>query len=306
MGVANHMSLAAAIAKACKEDGAEVIITHHPDPMFKKHATKFAKNAGIADTHVLECDVLDGDSIDRCFDSVSAIGQLNGFAHCVAYTDPKYLNGSFLDAIQTDDFEENFDNTMRISVRSFLKLAARAMNHMRDGGSMLTLTYDAANHVIEKYNLMTGAKGALDAYMRLLAYELGEFGIRVNAISASPVKTPSGLAVENAYLLGHFDEAMSPLGRRATHEEIANEAAYLMSDRSTAITGQLRFVNCGRNIVGRFPTRNTPLVMKSLGVDPEGHASHPATEEPFPINHQDLPRRGDYLTNDAGGVEGAG
>jgi len=272
-GVANNMSLAAPMARTFKEHGAHVAITYQNEPTFAKHALKFAKSIGIDESHAFACDVTVKEDVERCLSGVRDLfdDELDGFVHSIGWTDPPMLKVPFVDVLASEGLRENFRRTMEISVFSFLDMSYRARELMKKkrGGSIVTLTYDASNLAIEFYNLMAGAKGALEAFMRGLALAFGEDNIRVNAISASPEKTVSGLAVGNAYRLGSSEEAMSPFGRRATPEEIANMALYLMSDLSTATTGQNMYVNCGRNSVGAAPIRNDPLVLKALGTDPK-------------------------------------
>lgn len=263
-GVANQMSIAAACVSAVKADGGVPIVTHHPD--FERHAHRFLDSAGVDPSLIFAVDALDWASVEACFGAIQdRCGVIHGFVDCIAYSDPELMKLPLIEAIDSPQFDEAFDMTMRISTRNFIKMSNCARKLMRKGGSIVTMTYNASQMAVIDYGLMTGAKGANESYMRLLALAFGPLGIRVNAVSASPLRTPSGLAVPGAYPIGAFEESMTPLGRRATHVEVAMEIVHLLSDRSSGITGQVQFVNCGRNAVGKPLDRYRGQAMKGLG-----------------------------------------
>jgi enoyl-[acyl-carrier protein] reductase I len=279
-GVANNESLATFAASALKEGGAGLVITHHPDDRFAKRARKVADNIGIPYSHVLACDVSLPGQVEACVRSAASLfgNRIDGFLHSIGFSDPERLKGSMLEGLDRD----NFTNTMLVSVYSFLEMTKYVAPYMTAGGSIVTLTYNASNRPVHSYNMMTLAKAALEASMRLLACELGGNNIRVNAVAASPEKTLSGMAVDGAYQIGQTEEALSLLvrdatpqevqqdglkvrGRRATKEEIAHEIVYLMSDFSTGKTGRVEFVNCGADIPGGVPPRNQVVMIRAMG-----------------------------------------
>src|SRR3990167_3972906 len=214
-GVANQRSICWAIAKQLRACGADVILLCQP--RFRVSVMEMAIAEGIAT--VLPCDV---------------------DVHGIAFSDSKELQGRYSDTTLA-----NFEKTMRISCYSFTEIARRMRPMMSYDGCMLTLTFDAATGSYPHYNVMGIAKAALNASVLYLAADLGEFNIRVNAISASPEDTLSARGIKNFRAIGKFANAQSPLGRRASLQAIANEAAYLLSDQACDITAQIRYVDCG-------------------------------------------------------------
>ena len=266
-GVANQRSICWAIAKQLRACGADVILLCQP--RFRVSVMEMAIAEGIAT--VLPCDVdVHGDSdddiangsIDHCFCILKRYapfhGLVHGLVHGIAFSDSKELQGRYSDTTLA-----NFEKTMRISCYSFTEIARRMRPMMSYDGCMLTLTFDAATGSYPHYNVMGIAKAALNASVLYLAADLGEFNIRVNAISASPEDTLSARGIKNFRAIGKFANAQSPLGRRASLQAIANEAAYLLSDQACDITAQIRYVDCGSISVRMAPARNAALMAEA-------------------------------------------
>ena len=195
------------------------------------------------------CDVNDLKSVDAVFNSITKTwGKLDFVVHAIAYSDPRELVGRY-----SDTTRENFINSMVISCFSFTEIAKRAAAVMSDGGALLTLTYGGATRVVPSYNVMGVAKAALEASVRYLAADLGPQGIRVNALSAGPMRTLSGAGVSDGRVIFNFQAAHSPLRRTPTLDEVAGSALYLLSDLGGAVTGETHFVDCGYNVVS-MPT----------------------------------------------------
>jgi enoyl-[acyl-carrier protein] reductase I len=243
MGVANSRSIAWGIARACREQGAEVAFTYQGDALKKRVEPLAAELGGIVVGH---CDVTDAASIDRVFAAVdSAWGKLDFVVHAIAFSDKDQLDGRYVDTT-----ESNFSKTLLISCYSFTAIAQRAEKLMRDGGAMLTLTYYGAEKWMPHYNVMGVAKAALEASVRYLAADLGEKNIRVNAISAGPIKTLAASGIGDFRYILRWNEYNAPLRRSVTSEEVGGAAVYLLSDMGRGVTGEVHHVDAGYHIVG--------------------------------------------------------
>jgi enoyl-[acyl-carrier protein] reductase I len=242
MGVANERSIAWGIARVLAGQGAKLAFTYQGDA-FGRRAIPLAQSVGSE--IVQSCDVSDLASVDAVF---AAIGQrwgsLDFVVHALAFSDRRELGGRY-----SDTTRENFTNTMLISCFSFTEIARRAALLMRNGGSLLTLTYGGATRVVPSYNVMGVAKAALEASVRYLAADLGPQGIRVNALSAGPMRTLAGAAITDARVIFNFQHDHAPLRRTPHLDEIGGSALYLLSPLSGAVTGEVHFVDCGYNIV---------------------------------------------------------
>jgi len=242
MGVANERSIAWGIARILAGQGAELAFTYQ-DGAFGRRALPLAQSLGAK---IIEpCNVLDLDSVDRVFARVKETwGNLDFVVHALAFSDPRELSGRYVNTTR-----ENFTNTMVISCFSFTEVAKRAIPLMQNGGSLLTLSYGGATKSVPSYNVMGVAKAALEASVRYLAADLGPQGIRVNALSAGPMRTLSGAGVSDARVIFNFQKEHSPLKRTPTLNEVGGSALYLLSDLSGAVTGEVHFVDCGYSTV---------------------------------------------------------
>ena len=243
LGVANNRSIAWGIAKACADHGAELAFTYQGDAL-KKRVEPLAAELGA---HVVgHCDVTDMDSIDAVFAEVERLwGSLDFVVHAIAFSDKNELEGRYVETSR-----DNFARTMDISVYSFTAVAQRAEKLMPDGGSLLTLTYYGAERVMPHYNVMGVAKAALEASVRYLANDLGPKNIRVNALSAGPIKTLAASGIGDFRYILKWNEYNSPLRRTVTTEEVGDAGLYLVSDLSRAVTGEVHHVDNGYHIVG--------------------------------------------------------
>ena len=243
MGLANSRSIAWGISKACAEQGAELAFTYQGDAL-KKRVEPLA--AEVGSTIVLPCDVTDYASMDAVFAALKERwGQLDFLVHAIAFSDKAELDGRYVDTT-----ERNFTTSMLISCYSFTALAQRAEKLMTNGGSMLTLTYYGAEKVMPHYNVMGVAKAALEASVRYLAADLGKQGIRVNAISAGPIKTLAASGIADFRYILRWNEYNSALRRNVTIEEVGGSALYLLSDLGRAVTGEIHHVDSGYHIQG--------------------------------------------------------
>ena len=243
MGVANNRSIGWGIARACAREGAELAFTYQGDAL-KKRVEPLAQSVGAK--LVLPCDVSDMASIDAVFAAIEkAWGKLDFVVHAIAFSDKDELTGRYVDTSA-----ENFKQSLFISCYSFTAIAQRAEKLMTDGGSLLTLTYYGAEKVMPHYNVMGVAKAALEASVRYLAADLGKGGIRVNAISAGPVKTLAASGIGDFRYILKWNELNSPLRRNVGLDEVGNSAMYLLSDLSAGVTGEVHHVDCGYNTVG--------------------------------------------------------
>jgi enoyl-[acyl-carrier protein] reductase I len=243
MGVANDHSIAWGIAKAVAAQGAELAFTYQGEALGKR-VKPLAQQLGVP--LVLPCDVEDIASVDAVLETLRAEwGQLDFLVHAVGFSDKNELKGRYADTTR-----ENFSRTMVISCFSFTELAKRAAELMPEsGGAMITLTFGGSMRVMPNYNVMGVAKAALEASVRYLAADLGPRNIRVNAISAGPVRTLAGSGIGDARAMFAFQQRHSPLGRGVTLDELGGSALYLLSDLSTGVTGEIHYVDSGYNIV---------------------------------------------------------
>ena len=243
MGVANNRSLAWGIASAARQAGAELALTYQGDAL-KKRVEPLAAELGA---HVAgHCDVTDPATIEAVFENVSEHwGGLDFLVHAVAFSDKDELTGRYVDTT-----EANFNRTMNISCYSLTALAKRAEPLMTGGGSILTLTYYGAEKVMPHYNVMGVAKAALEASVRYLAVDLGPKGIRVNAISAGPIKTLAASGIGDFRYILKWNEYNAPLRRTVTIEEVGQSAAFLLSDMGRSVTGEVLHVDAGYHVVG--------------------------------------------------------
>lgn len=243
MGVANNRSIAWGIARAARQQGAELAFTYQGDALKKRVGPLAEQLDAILVGH---CDVTDGASIDAVFAEVERVwGKLDFIVHCIAFSDKDELTGRYLDTS-----EENFNRSLNISCYSFTAVAQRAEKLMRDGGSMLTLTYYGAEKWMPHYNVMGVAKAALEASVRYLAADLGPDNIRVNAISAGPIKTLAASGIGDFRYILKWNEYNAPLRRTVTIEEVGETAAFLLSDLSRGVTGEVLHVDAGYHVVG--------------------------------------------------------
>jgi enoyl-[acyl-carrier protein] reductase I len=243
MGLANNRSIAWGIARAAADAGAEIALTYQGDAL-RKRVEPLAKELGA--TVVGNCDVTDEASIDAAFDAVEKLwGKIDFIVHAIAFSDKDELTGRYIETSRT-----NFARTMDVSVYSFTTVARRAEAIMNDGGSMLTLTYYGAEKVMPHYNVMGVAKAALEASVRYLAVDVGNRGIRVNAISAGPIKTLAASGIGDFRYILKWNEYNSPLKKTVTIGEVGKSAVYLLSDMSTAVTGEVHHVDMGYHTVG--------------------------------------------------------
>jgi enoyl-[acyl-carrier protein] reductase I len=243
MGVANNRSLAWGIAKACHQHGAELAFTYQGDALRKRVEPLAEEVGGLVAGH---CDVTEAATIDTVFDRLrSEWGALDFVVHAIAFSDKGELDGRYVDTTA-----DNFSKTMVISCYSFTAIAQRAEKLMTNGGSLLTLTYYGAEKWMPHYNVMGVAKAALEASVRYLAADLGEKNIRVNAISAGPIKTLAASGIGDFRYILKWNELNSPLRRTVTIEEVGDTAVYLLSDLSRGVTGEVQHVDAGYHIVG--------------------------------------------------------
>ena len=243
MGVANERSIAWGIAKACAEAGAELAFTYQGEA-FGKRLEPLA--ASVGSDFMVDVDVTDDGSLDAAFDALAARwDRLDFVVHAIAYSDKDELKGGYVDTSR-----ENFRRTMDISVYSFTALAKRAAEMMPDGGSLLTMTYYGAERVMPHYNVMGVAKAALEASVRYLAVDLGGKNIRVNGLSAGPMKTLAASGIGDFRYILKWNEYNSPLKRNVTLEDVGGAGLYLLSDLSSGVSGETHHVDCGYHIVG--------------------------------------------------------
>ena len=243
MGVANNRSIAYGIAKACADQGAELALTYQGDA-FRKRVEPLAKDLGAL--VVGHCDVTDPATLDAVFDMIAEQwGKLDFIVHAIAFSDKEELDGRYVETTRG-----NFQRTMEISVFSFTDVARRAEALMPDGGSLLTLTYYGAEKVMPHYNVMGVAKAALEASVRYLAVDLGARNIRVNAISAGPMKTLAASGIGDFRYILRWNEYNAPLKRTVTLEEVGDSGMYFLSDLSRGVTGEIHHVDSGYHVVG--------------------------------------------------------
>jgi enoyl-[acyl-carrier protein] reductase I len=243
MGVANHRSLAWGIAKACHGHGAALAFTYQGDALKKRVEPLAQEVGGIV---VGDCDVTEPQTIDAVFAAVQqAWGGLDFLVHAIAFSDKDQLDGRYVDTTA-----DNFVKTMLVSCYSFTAIAQRAEKLMPNGGAMLTLTYYGAEKWMPHYNVMGIAKSALETSVQYLAADLGMKNIRVNAISSGPIKTLAASGIGDFRYILKWNEYNAPLRRNVTIEEVGEAAAYLLSDMSRGVTGEIHHVDAGYHVVG--------------------------------------------------------
>jgi enoyl-[acyl-carrier protein] reductase I len=242
MGVANDHSIAWGIARELHKHGAELAFTYQGDA-FGKRLEPLAATVG-SDT-LINCDVEDIASVDAAFETIkSKWGKLDFLVHSIGFSDKNELKGLYANTTR-----ENFSRTMVISCFSFTEVAKRAAALMTDGGSMITLTYGGSQRVMPNYNVMGVAKAALEASVRYLASDFGGQNIRVNAISAGPMRTLAGAGIGDARAMFNFQQAHAPLRRTVSQEDVGGSAVYLLSSLSGGVTGEIHYVDSGYNII---------------------------------------------------------
>ncbi len=243
MGAANNRSLGWGIAEACAAQGAELAFTYQGEAL-ERRVRPLA--ASIGSDHLVQCDVGDDASIDAAFQSIGERwDQIDFLVHAIAYADKAYLRGRYVDTPR-----DAFLQAMDISCYSFLAVAQRALPLMKAGGSILTLTYYGAEKWIPHYNVMGVAKAALEASVRYMAADLGTAGIRVNAISAGPIKTLAASGIGDFHYLLRWNQLNAPLRRNVTIQEVGGAGVYLLSELSSGVTGTVHHVDCGYHVVG--------------------------------------------------------
>jgi enoyl-[acyl-carrier protein] reductase I len=242
-GIANNRSLAYGIAKACADAGASLALTYQGDSLKKRVEPLAAElNAKV----VGHCDVTDPSTIDAVFaETDKQLGDLDFVVHAIAFSDKAQLDGRYVDTTA-----DNFNSTLAISCYSFTAIAQRAEKRMPRGGAMLTLTYYGAEKWMPHYNVMGVAKAALEASVRYLAADLGPKNIRINAISAGPIKTLAAAGIGDFRYILKWNEYNTPLRRNVTNEEVGASALYLMSDLGRGVTGEVLHVDAGYHVVG--------------------------------------------------------
>ena len=242
MGVANDHSIAWGIAKRLSEEGAALAFTYQGEA-FGRRVKPLAEKVGAS--LVLPCDVEDSASVDSVFDTLGAEwGSMDFIVHAIGFSDKNELKGLYADTSR-----ENFIRTMVISCYSFTEVARKAAALMGDSGSMITLTYAGSTRIMPNYNVMGIAKAGLEASVRYLANDYGPRNIRVNAISAGPIRTLAGAGISDARQMLNYQQRNSPLRRTVTIDEIGGSALYLLSDLSTGVTGEIHHVDSGYHIV---------------------------------------------------------
>jgi enoyl-[acyl-carrier protein] reductase I len=243
LGVANNRSIAWGIAKACADQGAELALTYQGEAFRKRVEPLAAELGAFIAGH---CDVTEAETLDAVFENVEKkFGKLDFLVHAIAFSDKEELDGRYVETTR-----DNFLRTMDISVYSFTCIAKRAEKLMTDGGSLLTLTYYGAEKVMPHYNVMGVAKAALEASVRYLAVDLGGSNIRVNAISAGPIKTLAASGIGDFRYILRWNEYNSPLKRTVSVEEVGDSALYFLSHLSRGVTGEVHHVDSGYHVVG--------------------------------------------------------
>lgn len=241
MGLANQRSIAWGVAKACADAGAELALTYQNEAL-KKRVAPLADEIGAST--LIECDVATPNACDKMFEELGW-AEVDFVCHALAFSDKDELTGRFVDTSAA-----NFTNTMNVSCFSLVALTKAAEKYMKNGGSIITLSYYGAQKAVPHYNVMGVAKAALEASVRYLAADLGRHNIRVNAISAGPIKTLAAAGISGMRLMLHWNEENAPLRRNISIDEVGNSAVYLLSDMSSAVTGETHYVDAGYNITG--------------------------------------------------------
>ena len=243
MGLANERSLAWGIARALSSQGAELAFSYQGEALEKRVRPLAAE---LGSDLLIDCDVSSMEALDVAFDQIrERWGTIDFVVHAIGYSDKNELRGKFVDTSM-----DNFLMTMNISVYSFVAVTQRAKKLMTNGGSLLTLTYYGAEKTIPHYNVMGVAKAALEASVKYLAVDLGSEGIRVNAISAGPIKTLAASGIGDFRYIMKWNELNSPLRRNVTIEDVGGAGLYLLSDLSSGVTGEVHHVDAGYNVIG--------------------------------------------------------
>lgn len=257
LGVANDRSIAWGIAHAARAHGAELAFTHQGEAL-RRRVVPLAASLGC--DLVLPCDVTEPESIDAVFaDLRERWGRLDFLVHAIAYSDKEQLKGRYIDTTA-----DNFAATMAISCYSFTAVCQRAEPLMEAGGSLLTLSYMGAERVVPHYNVMGVAKAALEASVRYLAEDLGRKSIRVNALSAGPMKTLAASGIGDFRHILKWNQFNSPLRRNITLEDVSGSALYLLSDLASGVTGEVHYVDGGYNAIGMMAVDAAPAVREML------------------------------------------
>jgi enoyl-[acyl-carrier protein] reductase I len=244
MGVANDKSIAWGIAQACAAAGAQIAFTYQGDALGKRVAPLAAS---LGSDIVLPCDVTDEDSLEAAFATLGEKwGRLDFLVHAIGFSDKAELRGSYVENTSST----NFNRTMNVSVYSFTAAVRRALPLMTGGGACLTLTYYGAEKVMPHYNVMGVAKAALEVSVKYMAMDLGPRGIRVNALSAGPIKTLAASGIGDFRYIMKWNELNAPLRRNVTQEDVGKSALYLLSDLSSGVTGETHHVDAGYHVVG--------------------------------------------------------
>ena len=258
MGLANDRSIAWGVARACAEQGADLAFTYQGDALAKRVAP-LAEQVGS--DLLIPCDVADSASIDAAFDALrERWDRLDFVVHAIGFSDKNELRGRYLDTSL-----ENFLTTMNVSVYSFTAVMQRAAPMMTEGGSALTLSYYGAEKVMPHYNVMGLAKSALEISVKYLAEDLGRDGIRVNAISAGTIKTLAASGIGNFRYILKWNENNAPLRRTVSQDEVGRSAMYLLSDLSSAVTGEIHHVDAGYNVVGMKNPEAPDMTLEKKG-----------------------------------------
>ena len=243
MGVANDRSISWAIAKKAYEYGAELAFTYQGDALGKR---VIPLGESVGSNIILPCEVSEASSIKNVFEKInSEWGKLDFVIHGIAFSDKEELKGQYIDTTRS-----NFTNTMEISVYSFTEVSKFAVPLMNEGGSLLTLTYYGSERVMPHYNVMGVAKAALEASVRYLAVDLGSKNIRVNSLSAGPMKTLAASGIGDFRYILKWNELNSPLKRNVTQDDVGGAGVYLISDLSAGVSGENHHVDCGYHVVG--------------------------------------------------------
>ena len=258
MGVANDRSIAWGIAKKLAEQGAEIALTYQGEAL-KKRVQPLAEEIGS--NTIISCDVSDSKSMNNVFETLkNKWGELDFLVHGIGFSNKDELRGKYYNTSS-----DNFKQTMHISCYSFTEACRLAEPLMNNGGSILTLTYYGSEQVMPHYNVMGVAKAALEASVRYLAVDLGEKNIRVNAISAGPIKTLAASGIGDFRFILKWNELNAPLKRNVNQQDVGNSALYLLSDLGSAVTGEIQHVDCGYHTVGMVAVDESESVSELLG-----------------------------------------
>ena len=259
MGVANKRSIAWGIVQALHAQGAEIALTYQGDRL-KKRVEKLGGDIDVPQDLLLECDVTKDEHIDQVFETLGEKwGELDFIVHAIAFSDKNELEGRYVDTTRA-----NFTRTMDISVYSFTAVMERAAELMTDGGSAITMTYFGGEKVMPHYNVMGVAKSALECSVRYLAEDLGKQNIRVNAVSAGPIKTLAASGIGDFRMMLKFSELNTPLRRNIDQMEVGGAAVYLLSDLGSGVTGETHHVDAGYHATGMIALDNAKEIADLL------------------------------------------